>query len=202
MIRGGEKKKKTGKTKGGNAHAAATYAHKLTRTDAKANTLEQYMSRRARQTAATSGNTIASSNTNTNDDDDEDDESSEEEESESESESEEEEEEEEAVNVNVDEKSKSKSKTAATTGASSSGRSVNQSSAMTKTVAKLLEVGDLAAMQSTLETLLLGSTSTYRGVMTDEIRRTIVECKAKKLNGKTMVSIQSDAVSKCSCNSR
>ena len=187
MIRGGEKKKKTGKTKGGNAHAAATYAHKLTRTDAKANTLEQYMSRRARQTAATSGNTIASSNTNTNDDDD--DESSEEEESESESE----EEEEEAVNVNVDEKSKSKSKTAATTAASSSGRSVNQSSAMTKTVAKLLEVGDLAAMQSTLETLLLGSTSTYRGVMTDEIRRTIVECKAKKLNGKTMVSIQSDA---------
>ena len=184
MIRGGEKKKKTGKTKGGNAHAAATYAHKLTRTDAKANTLEQYMSRRARQTAATSGNTIASSNTNTNDDD-EDDESSEESESE--------EEEEEAVNVNVDEKSKSKSKTAATTGASSSGRSVNQSSAMTKTVAKLLEVGDLAAMQSTLETLLLGSTSTYRGVMTDEIRRTIVECKAKKLNGKTMVSIQSDA---------
>ena len=187
MIRGGEKKKKTGKTKGGNAHAAATYAHKLTRTDAKANTLEQYMSRRARQTAATSGNTIASSNTNTNDDD-EDDESSEESESESESE-----EEEEAVNVNVNEKSKSKSKTAATTGASSSGRSVNQSSAMTKTVAKLLEVGDLAAMQSTLETLLLGSTSTYRGVMTDEIRRTIVECKAKKLNGKTMVSIQSDA---------
>ena len=186
MIRGGEKKKKTGKTKGGNAHAAATYAHKLTRTDAKANTLEQYMSRRARQTAATSGNTIASSNTNTNDDD-EDDESSEEEESESE---EEEDEEEEAVNVNVDEKSKSKSKTAATTGASSSGRSVNQSSAMTKTVAKLLEVGDLAAMQSTLETLLLGSTSTYRGVMTDEIRRTIVECKAKKLNGKTMVSIK------------
>ena len=133
MIRGGEKKKKTGKTKGGNAHAAATYAHKLTRTDAKANTLEQYMSRRARQTAATSGNTTAS-NTNTNDDD-EDDESSEEEESESESESEEEEE---AVNVNVDEKSKSKSKTAATTTASSSGRSVNQSSAMTKTVAKLL----------------------------------------------------------------
>ena len=204
MIRGGAKKKKTGKTKGGNAHAAATYAHKLTRTDAKANTLEQYMSKRARQTAATSGNTIASSNANTNDDDDDDDdddESSEEEESESESESEEEEEEE-AVNVNVDKKSKSKSKTAATTGASSSGRSVNQSSAMTKTVAKLLEVGDLAAMQSTLETLLLGSTSTYRGVMTDEIRRTIVECKAKKLNGKTMVSIQSDAVSKCSCNSR
>jgi DNA mismatch repair protein MutL len=40
------KKKKSSKTKGGNAHAEASYAHHLTRTDARANTMDMYLSRK------------------------------------------------------------------------------------------------------------------------------------------------------------